>query len=128
MAFSFIGFVSGIFMKDFSRTKVLILGLDGCGGRKRTPCEGIVTGKVLMQFHADHKEINFICFLNLVFIGSLSQAAEETDRKLKVYAVEKNPNAVVTLHVSCPHRVRVNLNMANFFIFYLLLSDVRCSF
>lgn len=26
------------------------------------------------------------------------QAAEETDRKLKVYAVEKNPNAVVTLH------------------------------
>ena len=29
------------------------------------------------------------------------QAAEETGRKLKVYAVEKNPNAVVTLHVSC---------------------------
>lgn len=28
------------------------------------------------------------------------QAAEETGRKLKVYAVEKNPNAVVTLHVS----------------------------
>ncbi|KAJ4958360.1 hypothetical protein NE237_025471 [Protea cynaroides] len=26
------------------------------------------------------------------------QAAEETGRKLKVYAVEKNPNAVVTLH------------------------------
>ncbi|KAK4486257.1 hypothetical protein RD792_008927 [Penstemon davidsonii] len=26
------------------------------------------------------------------------QAAEETDRKLKIYAVEKNPNAVVTLH------------------------------
>ncbi|GFQ03706.1 protein arginine n-methyltransferase 1.5 [Phtheirospermum japonicum] len=26
------------------------------------------------------------------------QAAEETERKLKVYAVEKNPNAVVTLH------------------------------
>jgi protein arginine N-methyltransferase 5 len=29
------------------------------------------------------------------------QAAEETGRKLKVYAVEKNPNAVITLHVSC---------------------------
>ncbi|KAK2973074.1 hypothetical protein RJ640_012324 [Escallonia rubra] len=28
------------------------------------------------------------------------QAAEETGRKLRVYAVEKNPNAVVTLHVS----------------------------
>ncbi|KAG6518018.1 hypothetical protein ZIOFF_021419 [Zingiber officinale] len=27
-----------------------------------------------------------------------SQAAEETGRKLKVYAVEKNPNAVITLH------------------------------
>lgn len=27
------------------------------------------------------------------------QAAEETGRQLKVYAVEKNPNAVVTLHV-----------------------------
>ncbi|KAK6116946.1 hypothetical protein DH2020_049321 [Rehmannia glutinosa] len=26
------------------------------------------------------------------------QAAEETERKLKIYAVEKNPNAVVTLH------------------------------
>ncbi|GER28173.1 protein arginine N-methyltransferase 5 [Striga asiatica] len=26
------------------------------------------------------------------------QAADETERKLKVYAVEKNPNAVVTLH------------------------------
>ncbi|RRT78524.1 hypothetical protein B296_00026955, partial [Ensete ventricosum] len=26
------------------------------------------------------------------------QAAEETGRKLKVYAVEKNPNAVITLH------------------------------
>ena len=35
-----------------------------------------------------------------MFIGFLSQAAEETNRKLKVYAVEKNPNAVVTLHVS----------------------------
>jgi hypothetical protein len=28
------------------------------------------------------------------------QAAEETGRKLKVYDVEKNPNAVITLHVS----------------------------
>ncbi|GJN18962.1 hypothetical protein PR202_gb06184 [Eleusine coracana subsp. coracana] len=28
------------------------------------------------------------------------QAAEETGRKLKVYAVEKNPNAVITIHVS----------------------------
>ncbi|KAK7255054.1 hypothetical protein RIF29_28456 [Crotalaria pallida] len=28
------------------------------------------------------------------------QATEETGQKLKVYAVEKNPNAVVTLHVS----------------------------
>ena len=27
------------------------------------------------------------------------QAAEETGRKLRVYAVEKNPNAIVTLHV-----------------------------
>lgn len=31
------------------------------------------------------------------------QAAEETGRKLKVYAVEKNPNAVITLHVSCSY-------------------------
>lgn len=31
------------------------------------------------------------------------QAAEETGRKLKVYAVEKNPNAVITLHVSSLH-------------------------
>lgn len=30
-----------------------------------------------------------------------TQAAEETGRKIKIYAVEKNPNAVVTLHVSC---------------------------
>jgi len=28
------------------------------------------------------------------------QAAEQTGRELKVYAVEKNPNAVITLHVS----------------------------
>lgn len=31
----------------------------------------------------------------------MCKAAEETGRRLKVYAVEKNPNAVVTLHVSC---------------------------
>ncbi|GAY44570.1 hypothetical protein CUMW_082920, partial [Citrus unshiu] len=30
--------------------------------------------------------------------SSLTTAAEETGRKLKIYAVEKNPNAVVTLH------------------------------
>jgi len=37
-------------------------------------------------------------------IWLIMQAAEETGRRLKVYAVEKNPNAVVTLHVSsnCP--------------------------
>ena len=28
------------------------------------------------------------------------QAARETSRKLRVYAMEKNPNAVVTLNVS----------------------------
>ncbi|XP_042969172.1 protein arginine N-methyltransferase 1.5-like [Carya illinoinensis] len=28
------------------------------------------------------------------------QAAKETSLKLKIYAVEKNPNAIVTLHVS----------------------------
>ena len=38
---------------------------------------------------------------SIVLIGFLSQAAEETGRKMKVYAVEKNPNAVVTLDVSC---------------------------
>ncbi|CAN1246563.1 Protein arginine N-methyltransferase 1.5 [Linum grandiflorum] len=31
-------------------------------------------------------------------VRSSLQAAEETGRKIKVYAVEKNPNAVVTLH------------------------------
>ncbi|EHA8586617.1 putative protein arginine N-methyltransferase [Cocos nucifera] len=31
---------------------------------------------------------------------TLRMAAEETGRKLKVYAVEKNPNAVVTLHAA----------------------------
>lgn len=36
----------------------------------------------------------------VVLHGIVSQAADETNRKLKVYAVEKNPNAVVTLHVS----------------------------
>ena len=36
-----------------------------------------------------------------MLIGFLSQSAEETGRKMKVYAVEKNPNAVVTLDVSC---------------------------
>lgn len=36
-------------------------------------------------------------FIHFAF---LLQAAEETGRKLKVYAVEKNPYAAVTLHVS----------------------------
>lgn len=44
--------------------------------------------------------IYVICLMRVLFSSFHLQAAEETGRKLKVYAVEKNPNAVVTLHVS----------------------------
>ena len=30
--------------------------------------------------------------------GQLSAQPGETERRLKIYAIEKNPNAVVTLH------------------------------
>ncbi|KAL8167020.1 hypothetical protein V2J09_008519 [Rumex salicifolius] len=40
------------------------------------------------------------------------QAAEETGRKLKIYVVEKNPNAVITLHMSNVETlVRLNLTL-----------------
>ncbi|XP_020245185.1 protein arginine N-methyltransferase 5 isoform X2 [Asparagus officinalis] len=47
------------------------------------------------------------------------QAAEETGRKLKVYAVEKNPNAVVTLHSLI--RLEGWENMVT-----IISSDMRC--
>ncbi|KAK3011206.1 hypothetical protein RJ639_011739, partial [Escallonia herrerae] len=47
------------------------------------------------------------------------QAAEETGRKLKVYAVEKNPNAVVTLHSLV--KLECWENMVT-----IVSSDMRC--
>lgn len=47
------------------------------------------------------------------------QAAEETGRKLKVYAVEKNPNAVVTLHSLLKLEGWEN-------IVSIISSDMRC--
>ncbi|XP_074334403.1 protein arginine N-methyltransferase 5 isoform X2 [Apium graveolens] len=47
------------------------------------------------------------------------QAAEETGRKLKVYAVEKNPNAVVTLHSLVKLEGWEN-------IVTIISSDMRC--
>uniref|UniRef100_A0A5B6ZHV2 Protein arginine N-methyltransferase n=1 Tax=Davidia involucrata TaxID=16924 RepID=A0A5B6ZHV2_DAVIN len=47
------------------------------------------------------------------------QAAEETGRKLKVYAVEKNPNAVVTLHSLVKLEAWEN-------IVTIVSSDMRC--
>jgi hypothetical protein len=41
-----------------------------------------------------------VVFICVIIHFNCLQAAEETGRKLKIYAVEKNPNAVVTLHVS----------------------------
>ncbi|XP_073010160.1 protein arginine N-methyltransferase 5 isoform X1 [Typha latifolia] len=47
------------------------------------------------------------------------QAAEETGRKLKVYAVEKNPNAVITLHSL------IKLEGWESFV-TIISSDMRC--
>ncbi|CAN1246562.1 Protein arginine N-methyltransferase 1.5 [Linum grandiflorum] len=44
------------------------------------------------------EEANVTTVLMVVGAGRGPLAAEETGRKIKVYAVEKNPNAVVTLH------------------------------
>ena len=85
-------------------------GIDGCGGRAWASCAGFITGVILfltlmnfdiVQYKSRSVKCGFWCIL---FLGDFChihiQAAEETGRKLKVYAVEKNPNAVVTLHVS----------------------------
>ncbi|KAI7997692.1 Protein arginine N-methyltransferase 1.5 [Camellia lanceoleosa] len=39
-------------------------------------------------------------------------AAEETGRKLRVYAVEKNPNAIVTLHIPREGWVKISTDGA----------------
>ncbi|XP_020527079.1 protein arginine N-methyltransferase 5 isoform X2 [Amborella trichopoda] len=60
--------------------------------------------KALLDRIPDEKASSVITVLMVVGAGrgplvrASLQAAEETGRKLKVYAVEKNPNAVVTLH------------------------------
>lgn len=60
--------------------------------------------KALKDRVADEKASSITTVLMVVGAGrgplvrAALQAAEETGRKLKVYAVEKNPNAVVTLH------------------------------
>ncbi|GAB4854081.1 Protein arginine N-methyltransferase 5 [Ancistrocladus abbreviatus] len=60
--------------------------------------------KALMDRVPDEKRSDETTVLMVVGAGrgplvrASLQAAEETGRKLKIYAVEKNPNAVVTLH------------------------------
>ncbi|KAI4378854.1 hypothetical protein MLD38_016278 [Melastoma candidum] len=60
--------------------------------------------KALMDRVSDENISSTIIVLMVVGAGrgplvrASLQAAEETGRKLKVYAVEKNPNAIVTLH------------------------------
>ncbi|CAI9115602.1 OLC1v1016543C1 [Oldenlandia corymbosa var. corymbosa] len=60
--------------------------------------------KALLDRIPDEEAPNVTTILMVVGAGrgplvrASLQAAEETGRKLKVYAVEKNPNAVVTLH------------------------------
>ncbi|KAJ4707623.1 Protein arginine N-methyltransferase [Melia azedarach] len=61
-------------------------------------------GKALLDRVPDEEASSLTTVLMVVGAGrgplvrASLQAAEETGRKLKVYAVEKNPNAVVTLH------------------------------
>ncbi|XP_074276398.1 protein arginine N-methyltransferase 1.5 [Silene latifolia] len=60
--------------------------------------------KALLDRVPDEKASNVTTVLMVVGAGrgplvrASLEAAEETSRKLKVYAVEKNPNAVITLH------------------------------
>ncbi|KAL9363678.1 hypothetical protein Peur_046463 [Populus x canadensis] len=54
--------------------------------------------KVLLDRVLD-EEASAVTVLMVVGAGRGPLAAEETGHKLKVYAVEKNPNAVVTLHL-----------------------------
>jgi hypothetical protein len=72
-------------------------GTDGCWSRTWTSCEGIVAGVFLCRLQLVTCGCFYLC---LILHFNCLQAAEETGRKLKIYAVEKNPNAVVTLHVS----------------------------
>ncbi|CAL9118777.1 unnamed protein product [Musa acuminata var. zebrina] len=82
------------------------------------PAVGIFLFEVqICLFYSDLSLQNFYCTLFPLLIAKenggkgffqgenvlrikviILQAAEETGRKLKVYAVEKNPNAVITLH------------------------------
>lgn len=72
-------------------------GTDGCWSRTWTSCEGIIAGVFLCRLQL----VTCCCSCSCLIIHfNCLQAAEETGRKLKIYAVEKNPNAVVTLHVS----------------------------
>ncbi|KAG6520883.1 hypothetical protein ZIOFF_017945 [Zingiber officinale] len=70
----------------------------------------------LLAYSSSTDSFNYICFMSRIckdvskrgklwhlaslrcFLCFCTLAAEETGRKLKVYAVEKNPNAVITLH------------------------------
>nr|VDD40740.1 unnamed protein product [Brassica oleracea] len=67
-------------------------------------CYQRAVAKALVDRVPDEKASELITVLMVVGAGrgplvrASLQAAEETNRKLKVYAVEKNPNAVVTLH------------------------------
>ncbi|XP_028102828.1 protein arginine N-methyltransferase 1.5-like [Camellia sinensis] len=60
--------------------------------------------KALMDRVPDEEASMIITVLMVVGAGrgplvrASLQAAEETGQKLRVYAVEKNPNAIVTLH------------------------------
>ncbi|KAL5676318.1 hypothetical protein ACJX0J_012449, partial [Zea mays] len=56
--------------------------------------------KALVDRVADDAVSTTRTVLMVVGAGRGPLAAEETGRKLKVYDVEKNPNAVITLHVS----------------------------
>ncbi|KAH0871484.1 hypothetical protein HID58_078506 [Brassica napus] len=67
-------------------------------------CYQRAVAKALVDRVPDEKASELTTVLMVVGAGrgplvrASLQAAEETNRKLKVYAVEKNPNAVVTLH------------------------------
>ncbi|GKA21959.1 inter-alpha-trypsin inhibitor heavy chain-related protein, partial [Tanacetum coccineum] len=64
----------------------------GSGNISKDSERGTWITKVLLNFPARFHPLDVLAF------SPNKKAAEETGRKLKVYVVEKNPNAIVTLH------------------------------
>ncbi|ONM18335.1 Protein arginine N-methyltransferase 1.5 [Zea mays] len=89
-----------IFEKDVVKYTQIIASADGCGSRTGTSSMSIVA-----------VDLNKTLTL---------QAAEETGRKLKVYDVEKNPNAVITLHSL------IKLEGCESLVTVISTSDMRC--